>query len=297
MNNKRLLSFLLLICILSSALFFPSCAEKKEKFVSYSLDYFDTVTTVTGYESDKESFDRICGEILGELGEYHRLFTIYHRFEGLENLYTINELKDGAHRVVSVDVRILEMLSYAKEMYRLTDGKLNIAMGSVLSIWHDYRTAGLDEPWAAELPPMEMLREAAEHTDIENLILDTENGTVWLADPKMTLDVGAIAKGYATEQVCLAMKDRGYTHFAANIGGNIRIIGKKPDGSGWGTGIKDPEDPETPSTPATPGSWPTSPPAVSCRPSPGCSPPARPSRRRRRRGCSRARCGPASPPP
>lgn len=241
MNNKRLLSFLLLICIFSSALFFPSCAEKKEKFVNYSLDYFDTVTSITGYESDKETFDRISGEILAQLGEYHRLFTIYHRFEDLENLHTINELKDGAHRVVSVDVRILEMLSYAKEMYRLTEGKLNIAMGSVLSIWHDYRTAGLDEPWAAELPPMEMLREAAEHTDIENLILDEENGTVWIADPKMTLDVGAIAKGYAVEMVARALEEKGITGYVINVGGNVRTVGMKPGEETWLVGVENPD--------------------------------------------------------
>lgn len=39
-------------------------------------------------------------------------------------------------------------------MYELTDGKTNIAYGSVLKIWHEYRTDGIDDPENAELPPL-----------------------------------------------------------------------------------------------------------------------------------------------
>ena len=96
-----------------------SCSPEKKKYTAYSLDYFDTATTITGYEKSQEDFDLISGEILGLLGEYHRLYTIYHRFEGTENLCTVNELRDGTHRTVTVDKRIIDMLTYAKEMYSL----------------------------------------------------------------------------------------------------------------------------------------------------------------------------------
>lgn len=238
MKKRVFLSILLCICIFLS---FSSCiekTEKTEKFTDYSFEYFDTVTSVTGYAESEEDFALVCSDIFRQLSEYHKLFTIYHRYEGMENLCTINELKDGAHRTVKVDERIMDMLLFSKEMYEKTGGKVNIAMGSVLSIWHNYREAGLKKPWEAELPPMEVLQEAALHTDMNHLILDEENGTVTITDPKMTLDVGAIAKGYAVEMVARSLEEQGISGYVLNVGGNIRTIGPKADGTKWTAGIE-----------------------------------------------------------
>ena len=244
--KQHKLTVLLLVCILLLGVF-PSCGQKPQAYKAYFLDYFDTATTITGYAKSQEEFDRISGEILTELGEYHRLYTIYHRFEGLENLCTINELVDGQHRTVTVDRRIIDLLLYAKEMYTLTGGKLNIAMGSVLSIWHDYREMGMSDPASAELPPMEKLTEAAEHTDINCLVIDEGNSTVTITDPAMRLDVGAIAKGYAVEMVARSLEERGITGYVLNVGGNVRTVGVRGDGEPWLAGIENPfEDDEKP---------------------------------------------------
>ena len=229
--------------LLLSGILFPACKKKEpapEKFSDYKFDYFDTVSTITGYAENREAFDEIAKFAFDELQEYHRLYNIYYRYDGMENLRTINELTDGAHRTVTVDRRIIDLLLYAKELYTLTGGEMNIAMGSVLSIWHEYRAEGIDEPENAELPPMERLLAAAEHTDIANLVIDEEASTVTLTDPKMTLDVGAIAKGYAVEKVAQSLEQRGVTGYCLNVGGNVRAIGKKPDGNGWTVGLEDP---------------------------------------------------------
>ena len=204
------------------------------------MDYFDTVITITGYESSQEEFDKTSNEILGLFSEYHRLYSIYHRFDGLENLCTINELTNGAHRTVKVDRRIIDMLLYAKKMYTATNGVMNIAMGSVLSLWHNYRTIGKDNPNEASLPPMESLKAAAHHTDISTLVIDEVNNTVTITDPLMTLDVGAIAKGYAVECVAQSLEKKGITAYILNVGGNVRTIGSKADGSKWTIGIENP---------------------------------------------------------
>jgi len=238
--KSKPITFFIVLCLLLACVTFPSCTKPVEKFSAHAFDYFDTVTTVTGYAESKDAFDEVADEILAELGEYHRLFTIYHRFEGMENLCTVNELVDGQHRTVTVDRRIVDLLLYAKEMYRQTDGRVNIAMGSVLSVWHDYRTEGMDDPASAKLPPMDRLTAAAEHTDIENLVIDETACTVTLTDPQMTLDVGAIAKGYAVEMVAQTMEEKGITGYILNVGGNVRAVGGKPDGTGWIAGIEDP---------------------------------------------------------
>ena len=219
-----------------------SCALKeKKKYSAHSFDYFDTVSTITGYADSKEEFDEIADEILAQLKEYHQLYSIYHRFEGIENLCTINEVVDGAHREVKVDQRIIDLLLFSKKMHEETGGAVNIAMGSVLSIWHEYRSVGMDDPTAASLPSMEELWEAARHTDINNLLIDEEKSTVYIIDPLTTLDVGAIAKGYATEQIARSLEERGIEGYLLNIGGNVRSIGGKPDADPWTIGIEDPK--------------------------------------------------------
>lgn len=208
------------------------------------MDYFDTVITVIGYENTKAEFDAVAEEIISQFAEYHRLYSIYHRFDGTENLCTVNELVDGKHRTVSVDRRIIDMLLYAKEMYAVTNGIVNVAMGSVLSLWHNYREIGKDNPAQASLPPIENLKAAAEHTDISKMVIDDENNTITLTDPLMKLDVGAIAKGYATECIARSLEEQGITGYVLNVGGNIRVIGSKPDGGKWTVGIENPLDEE-----------------------------------------------------
>ena len=240
---KKHLFTKLIASIFLSLLIFTSCdkVNEKQQYSAYSMDCFDTVITIVGYEESKEKFDEIADEALAEFEEYHRLYTIYHRFEGLENLCTINELVDGEHRTVTVDKRIIDMLLYAKDMYYLTDGTVNVAMGSVLSLWHDYRSIGMDDPVNASLPPMGKLKEASLHMDIENIVIDEENSTVTITDPLTKLDVGAIAKGYATEQIARRLEAQGVTGYVLNVGGNVRTIGSKKEDTPWTVGLENPD--------------------------------------------------------
>ena len=229
---------MLLLCMsLTSCTLQP----QKKRYSAYSMEYFDTVITVVGYEKTEEAFDAVADAILEQFAEYHRLYSIYHRFEGMENLCTINELVDGVHRTVTVDRRIIDLLLFAREAYTLTDGMVNVAMGSVLSLWHNYRMLGENNPAEASLPPEESLRAAAAHTDISRMIIDEENNTVTLTDPLMRLDVGAVAKGYAVECIARQLEEKGITGYVLNVGGNVRVIGHKPDGEKWTVGIEDPQ--------------------------------------------------------
>nr|MBP6143710.1 FAD:protein FMN transferase [Proteocatella sp.] len=178
--------------------------------------------------------------IYDDLTEYHRLYDIYTDYDGLNNIKTIND--NAGIKPVKVDQKIIDMLVFSKSMYELTDGKTNIAYGSVLKIWHEYRTDGIDDPENAELPPLKKLQEASEHTDINDVIIDRENSTVFLSDPMMSLDVGAIAKGYATEQVADKLAANGLVSGILNVGGNVRAIGNNiKTGEPWSVGIQNPD--------------------------------------------------------
>lgn len=223
------------LCLLTGC----SAKPKLNRYDAQFLQLFDTVTSIVGYAEDKEQFTAYAQEFYDALEEYHQLYDIYHDYDGINNLKTVND--HAGIQPVKVDTRIIELLDTAMEMYEQTDGYMNIAMGSVLEIWHDYRTEGIDDPLNAKLPPMEELEEAAKHMNIEDVVIDREQSTVYLKDPEMSLDVGAIAKGYATERVCRQLEADGFTSAMVSVGGNIRAIGTKPEGELWVVGIQNPD--------------------------------------------------------
>lgn len=217
---------------------FSSCEREAKRYEASFLDVFDTFSQVIVYSADGEFAQRVVTEAYDELRAYHQLYDIYNEYEGLNNLKTVNDMAGVAP--VEVDARIIELLLYAKEMHRQTDGRMNVAMGSVLKLWHDSRSKGLADPASARVPSAAALSEAAKHTSIDDVVLDENKSTVYLADAKMRLDVGAVAKGYAVEQVARSLQARGVNSALLSIGGNVRAIGVRGDGTRWRVGVQDP---------------------------------------------------------
>ena len=239
---KKKLAIIITICMLAGM--FSSCSRgsRLDRYQATFLTLFDTVTTISGYAENKEIFSETTQRIHDELAEYHQLFDIYNDYEGINNLKTIND--NAGIAPVKVDGRIIDMLDMAYDMYGYTNGMMNVAMGSVLALWHDAREYGIENPEASYLPDAEALKLASKSMDIEKLIINKENSTVYLAEPGMSLDVGAIGKGYAVEAVCSSLEKEGLDHYVVNVGGNVRTIGTKADGTGWKVGVEDPEGKE-----------------------------------------------------
>lgn len=235
---KKLIALLLMMTVIFNL---AACSSKKvNRYEATFLELFDTVTTIIGYTKDEDEFSDYAQIIYDNLKEYHELYDIYHDYEGINNIKTIND--NAGIEPVQVDQKIIDLLKYSLEAYEISQGKINIAFGAVLSIWHDYRTEGRDDPEIAKLPPMEILTQKAQHTDIHKLIIDEEASTVYLEDPEMRLDVGAIAKGYATEMVARIAYEAGFTSGSLSVGGNVRTIGVKADSNkSWNVGIQNPD--------------------------------------------------------
>lgn len=230
--SKRIISIFLLAFF---ALSLCSC-DGRRKYTSNSFEYFDTVTTVTGYAKTQAEFNSVCEKVYSLLEEYHKLYNIYYTYEGLNNLKTVNQTQGP----VKVDEKILALMEFCKETHTLTGGYINVAMGSVLSIWHEYREEGSLHPEKASLPSMAELENAAKHMNIENIAIDRENGTIERLDPEMLIDVGAIAKGYAAQKAAEYLRESGIMGYILNVGGNVCVIGAKADGSPWKVGIENP---------------------------------------------------------
>ena len=223
---KKLIPLLLLLLLLCG------CAQEKQVYQTVFLDVFDTVTTLRGYETSEEAFQQRAEQVHQELTKYHRLFDIYNDWPG--GLKQVND--NAGLSPVQVEQPVLELLADCRRDCEVTGGKVNVAMGSVLYLWHQAREAGLNDPANAALPDMEALREAARHTSFDTVVVDEQAGTVYLSDPAQRLDVGAIAKGWSAQRVSQLLPE-GYM---LNVGGNVCTRGTKPGGGKWNIAVQSP---------------------------------------------------------
>ena len=237
--KKTITIGLIIILILGSLV---GCQKKTYTKYDYSFfGVFDTYTQVIAYTESEEDFIKYMDLLEERFFELHRLYDRFNEYDGINNIKTIND--NAGIEPVKVEKEIIDLILFSKDLYAKTGNLTNIALGTVTDIWTDYREEGSSDPNNAKIPPMELLQSVGQHTDMDKIIVDEEESTVYLEDPKMILDVGAVAKGYATELVAKEMEEEGLNSAMISAGGNIRAIGMPLDGlrDKWGIGIQNPD--------------------------------------------------------
>ena len=229
----KLLIPVLLVCLLVGCAA-PGVQPERKIYEATFLTLFDTVTTIKGAAESKEAFAETAQAIHDDLLVYHQLFDIYEDYDGINNLKTVND--NAGVQPVQVEPAVIELLTDCKGYYDLTGGKVNVAMGSVLALWHEARSEGVDDPVNAELPDARALEEAAKHTDFGSIVIDEDAGTVYISDPETRLDVGAVAKGWAAQRVARKAPEG----LLISVGGNVCATGPKGENTPWVIGVRDP---------------------------------------------------------
>ena len=235
-NVKASLALLLVLCLLLGG----CTAENREqetltKFSGGFFEAFDTYTTLIGYARDQNTFDEAFDAVKEMFLHYHRIYDGYHAYEGINNLYYVN--RHAAQGPVKAEPELIELLLWLRQVQPQLRGRMNVAMGAVLQLWHEYREEGV------ALPDMESLRACAQHTDFDSVVIDEDAGTVYFADPELQLDLGAVAKGYTVEIVASWLLTSSMPSYIISAGGNVRCGEKPRDGRArWGVGIQDPAD-------------------------------------------------------
>ena len=230
---RRFVCFFLVMVLLlcgCSALHTP----EQKQYTATFLNLFDTVTTIVGHAESEEKFTETAQKIHDDLEVYHRLFDIYNEYDGINNLKTVNDRAGIAP--VQVDRAIIDLLLDCRQYYELTGGRVNVAMGSILRLWHEARDRGISDPANAALPDSLLLEQAADHIRLEEVIIDEAASTVYIPDAAMSLDVGAIAKGWATQRAA----ENAPAGMLISVGGNVCATGPKQGENPWGIGIQNP---------------------------------------------------------
>ena len=238
---KKLLILFLFICTLFG------CTPKEQEYQKGNRYHigFDTIIELTAYTKSEEELNTY-GEIMNNIFvEYNQLFDKYNDYEGINNIKTIND--NAGKNKVTVAQPIIDLLLLAKEYTEITNGAFDITIGNTMIIWHNYRDMGeaknLEGSDDTPIPTKQELKESSKYAGWEYVEIDDENNTVYITDEHVSLDVGAIAKGYTTEYVAQELEKAGLAYGSVNGGGNVRLIKNKADGSPWGVGIANPNDP------------------------------------------------------
>lgn len=226
----KLVSITIGLCLILASIF-TACSRNKPQKYSKSIFAMDTILEfqVYGNSKAKEALDKAID----------RVREIEGRMSATKEDSDVAKInKNAGKQPVKVHDDTFYVIKKALEYAELTEGDFDITVRPLIELWDILS----DNP---KIPTEEEIEEKLPLVDYRKVKLDEENKTVYLEEKGMGIDLGAIAKGYAGDEVARILKEAGVESALINLGGNVIIIGRKPDGSLWRIGIQDPRSEET----------------------------------------------------
>ncbi|MBO4213958.1 MAG: FAD:protein FMN transferase [Lachnospiraceae bacterium] len=227
--KKNIPLILIILAVLAVIIIFSVKSQKKDSPLVKEGFYFDTYISITVYSP---KYENQLNECMNMCERYENLFS--RTVEG-SDVYNINH-SDGEY--VDVDPETYYLISKAVEYCEETEGAADITVAPLMDIWG---FSNKDADFVPVLPDDITLSVALNHVNYKNIILDTPN-KVKLDDKYSAIDLGFIAKGYIADKLKEYLVSEGVESAIISLGGNINVIGLKPDGSEYNIGIKDPDN-------------------------------------------------------
>ncbi|NLC84074.1 MAG: FAD:protein FMN transferase, partial [Ruminococcaceae bacterium] len=159
-QNKNDLHTIAALGLIVALLLFTvsGCAPKgPQRYKAEWTGSFDTLIQLIAYTDDEKTFNQFERQAEDRFRELHQLYDRYNSYEGINNIQTINERAGG--EPVKVEQEIIDMLIIFRDYSLATNRVVDVTLGPVLEIWHDYRTRALADPAQAEVPPLSELQQ------------------------------------------------------------------------------------------------------------------------------------------
>lgn len=200
------------------------CTLKAKEPFSKTGFHFDTVITITLYDSKDEELLNTCFDYCKEFENL-----VSRTIETSE----ISKINQANGQPVEVSDTTIELLKEGISFAELTDGAFDITIAPLMELWDIKNNSG-------NVPSESDITEALSHVNYKNIVID--GNTVTLTDPHAAIDLGGIAKGYIADQLKKYLLSEGVTSAIINLGGNVLTVGEKPDGNSFNIGIQKPFD-------------------------------------------------------
>ena len=227
MTKKRFhIVFAFFVCF---SLFFVSCQKADEKItedtgLKRQIFAMDTIMELTVYGENAEKAMTAAAKVI------NRLDLLFSVTNSRSDVYKINSANG---KPVKVEKETYELIKTSISYSEQTDGAFDISVYPLVKAW-GFTTDDNHVPTEGE---REQAREKIDYKKIRCLA----NNQIQL-QKGMEIDLGALAKGYASQKVMECWQKIGVSSAIISLGGNVQTIGKKEDGSQYQVGITDPDD-------------------------------------------------------
>jgi FAD:protein FMN transferase len=222
--HSHYLTVVFLLLALSTSV---SCAPKVEEPMNRTEFVLGTVCSVRLLDGgSKAALD----------AAFKRLFEIEATMSVNTPGTIVGNINEAAgSRPVKVPQDVLEVTRRALHYASLTDRAFDPTIGPIVKLWN----IGLE---GERVPEAREIEQALPLVDAAAVKLDERESTIYLPKAGMLLDLGGIAKGYAADEVGRILTERGVKAAVIDLGGNVKVVGKKPDNSQWRIGVQNPAD-------------------------------------------------------
>lgn len=225
---KKIYRTMLLILALLTGLILSGC-KRTPAPITKSGFYFNTVISVTLYDSSKEQLLEDC-------------FALADQYEGyFSNTIAdsdISKINASGSKPVHVHKETLELLQKGISYGELSNGKFDITIGKLSDLWDFSTKTLLDTTDSSMIPTDTQIADALSSVDYRSIQID--GNEVTLSNPDARIDLGGIAKGYIADKMKEYLTENGVYEGLINLGGNVLVLGSKTDGSAYTIGIQKP---------------------------------------------------------
>ena len=202
----------------------PTAPQEQGSSTTYIAMNTEIKLTVFGENSEEEQ-----QALANAVAEINRLDKLLSRHNEDSAISAINH-SSGAP--VEADEEVITLLKKGVQYSKDTNGALDITVAPIMDAWN---FTGAHP----RVPSREELDKLLLHVGDERIAFG--NGTVTLEDG-MAIDLGGIAKGYASDCLSQVLNTSGIDSAMVSLGGNVYVHGTKPDGSLWRIAVEDPNN-------------------------------------------------------
>lgn len=191
-----------------------------------------THVTIAAYTNDQIDEPALRDKLGRALAEIRRLEGLMTTWRDDSEIARVNAAAGKA--AVRVSDETLAVVEKSVWMSERSEGVFDITFEAMHGLWK------FDQDWEAKIPDKAKVDAARRLIDWRQIVIDHDARTVKLAKPKMRMSLGGIAKGYAVDAAARVLRAEGLGAFFVQAGGDLFVQGKKPDGSAFRVGVRDP---------------------------------------------------------
>ncbi len=217
---KKLLTIILCIALTSTAYAGEGIFKKSKKLMGTEME-------ITVVSADEKTAHKAIDSAFAEIKRIEELMSTYIPESQISKINSA-----AGKKIVKVDEELIRLIKRAIEYAEVTEGGFNISVGPLIKLWK-IKEGG-------KIPSNDEIKKAKEMINYKYIVVDEKKKIVFLKKKGMSIDLGGIAKGYASDRAKSVLIQEGIASGIVAVAGDINAFGVKPEKAKWRIGIQHP---------------------------------------------------------